>query len=336
MPHLLPLAPDVIKAVAVHPVRIISRRAIERLGHDTSRITGWVRGSVLERLLPGWYRIVGDAVPPWQHVVVAWAYLTEGHPHARVRLTGQAALVAVGLELRIPRHPTFLVENGRRVRLPGQYFATIQRVGLPSSGGASFLGMVLEEPEHALADMLREQTIADDALRLLLYQLINRLRVTPQQMATAWSARPRQQVARLRSLIADGTLQHESPAERSTFLDVFAAHPPPPDCQVWITPHRRVDFVYLFAALILEYHGEDAHQNQVDEDASRTYEFSQLGFDLMVVTKSMTRDAGALAAHVHDRRRCREELFLAGRLPRPPLPVQHERLYPLRTLHPGL
>lgn len=335
MSYNRPLPPDLIAAVRRNPGRFVGRRAIERLGCSSTHITGWRRSGQLERLLPGWYRIAGDAVPRWQHVLVAWAHLNGLRPGAPLRLTGLSALALAGLDVAIPAVPAFLVEEGRRVRLPDPPFTTIRRQGLDQVAGLHRLGMVLQPPGLAVVDAVAEVGVSDDALRSLLYLICNRFRVEGAQLTRTWQQLRPQQVSRLLSLVSDGSLQHESPRERSTFLDVFGDHPPAPDCQVWLTSRIRVDFAFLFAALVLEYHGEDAHRDRVDDDASRIYVLTQLGHEVMVVTKSMTRDRPGLARHIQERRRRREELFLAGGLPRPPLPVQPDRLLPLRTLHPG-
>ena len=95
----------------------------------------------------------------------------------------------------------------------------------------------------------------------------------------------------------------------------------------------RVDFVFLSAALIIEYAGR-VHDGQVDRDATRIYALERLGYRVIVVTRSMLRDPAALVAHIHDVRLRRERMIAAGLLARPPLPPQPPRLTPLRTLTP--
>lgn len=321
-------------AVCAHPGRLVSRARLVELGYGSAAIARWVAAGLLDVLLPGQFRVAGDARPPWQAVLGAWGYLTEHHPGSAVRLTGQAALKAAGIDVDLPSIPTFLVAHGRRVRLSDQPFSTIQRRDLQTWSGVTRMGMVLQPCHLAVVDLLYERSVTDAQLRNLLYEIINQTRTTPAAMVQGWQRFRPQQVSRLLTLVADGSLQHESPAERSTFLDLFTDHPPAPDCQVWMAPNIRVDFVYLFAALVLEYHGEDAHRDRVDEDATRAYSLAQLGVESLIITKSMTHDRGGLASHIHDRRRHREQLFLQGRLPRPPLPAQPDRLVPLRTLYP--
>lgn len=302
-------------------------------GHDSTQISQWLQAGLLERLLPGWYRDPNDIVPPLQHILVAWAYLATLRPDSPLVLAGEAALAVGGLDLPTPAIPLFLVEHGRRVRVPNQPFRTAQRRGLPRKPPDP-TRLVLQPPAPAIADVLTERSLTDDQLRELVYRIMNHFRLSATDLVHAWNHLRPQQVSRLMALVADGSLQHESPAERSTLLDVLSQHPPAPDCQVWLAPGIRVDFVYLFAALVLEYHGEEAHEGTVDHDSNRAYTLNQLGNETLVITKSMKRDKAGLATYIHQRRREREELFLTGRLRRPPLPAQPGRLVPLRTLHP--
>lgn len=333
MPHPPPLPARIAAAFAAHPARALSNRALGALGCSSHDLTALVRGGVLERVIPGWYRMVGDVVPPQQAALVRWGHLVDLRPRSPVAVSGLMGLVLNGLQERNPPRATFLLEPGRRVRLPDDDFRYVERTDLltPRADPRKLHGA---PPADCLVDAVHEQEWTDDQLRALCYRVMNECRTTAVAMRSAWAARRPEHVARLEGLVADGSLQHESPAERRTFLDILSAHPPAPDCQVWLTPHRRVDYAYLFAALVLQYHGEDAHKDRVDEDAMTAYELAQLGYDTLVITKSMTRSPDRLAAHIHERRTGREQLFLEGRLRRPPLPVQPERLHPLRTLFP--
>ncbi|HUG84729.1 MAG TPA: hypothetical protein VMM13_09190 [Euzebya sp.] len=256
MTYRRPLSPAVLDAIATHPGRIIGYRRMTQLGHDSTQITQWVRAGLLERLLAGWYRAVGDIVPPLQHILAAWAYLTTLQPDSPILLAGEAALSVGGLDMPIPSHPMFLVQHGRRVRLPDQPFGTIQCKSIQSTGAVPRRPdpgrLVLQQPGPAIAVALAERQRTDDELRQLVYRVMNTFRLPAAELVHAWQQLRPHQISRLMALVADGSLQHESPAERSTFLDVLSQHPPAPDCQVLLAPGIRVDYVYLFAALVLE------------------------------------------------------------------------------------
>ena len=328
-----PLPAQIVAAFAAHPARALSSRALGALGCSSHDLTALVRGGVLERVIRGWYRMVGDAVPALQAALVRWGHLADLQPRSPLAVSGLMGLVQNGLQQRNPRRATFLVEPGRRVRLPADDFRYVERTDLlaPLPNARKLWA---PPPADCLVDAVEERDWTDDQLRALCFRVINECRTTPAAMRDAWAQRLPQQVGRLEGLLADGSLQFESPAERRTFLDILVRHPPAPDCQVWLTPGRRVDYVYLFAALVLQYHGIDAHRDRVEEDAIAAFELAELGYDTLVITKSLARDPVRMMAHIHERRSAREGLFLAGRLPRPSLPVQPDRLQPLRTLHP--
>ncbi|MEE8599699.1 hypothetical protein [Euzebya tangerina] len=155
----------------------------------------------------------------------------------------------------------------------------------------------------------------------------------PAELVHAWQLLTHAGATRLLRMAEAGDLEHESVAERTVYREVFQAFPPAPDCQVWLAPDIRVDYAYLAAGMVLEYLGEAAHAHSVDRDGTRTYALRRLGFDMFGITKSMLKDKPGLAATVHSTRREREQLILDGRLPRPAVPAQPDRLTPLRTLH---
>ena len=72
--------------------------------------------------------------------------------------------------------------------------------------------------------------------------------------------------------------------------------------EVVLRGRLRVDFVFLFAALIVEYLG-GVHDGRADYDATRNYVLERLGYRSITVTKSMAREGPGLIAHIHTIRR---------------------------------
>jgi hypothetical protein len=124
----------------------------------------------------------------------------------------------------------------------------------------------------------------------------------------------------------------ESEPERRLFEDVLAHLPQPPDPQVHLARNIRVDVVILSVALVIEYHGGD-HDRQVDADATRLMALRLRGYEVVIGTRSMLRDPGALLAHLWAVVAERQQAVFEGRLRLPELPPQPPRLHPLRTIH---
>lgn len=127
-----------------------------------------------------------------------------------------------------------------------------------------------------------------------------------------------------------GDLEQESEAERHLYREGFpAAHKP--DCQVWITPSIRVDFLYLALLVVVEYLGKD-HELRLEHDATRSAVLQRLGYLVIAVTAAMTRDMAAVSALIAtslDQRLAQQH---AGILRAPVLIEQPPRLSALRTL----
>ncbi len=334
MPAGVALPDDVTALIRQNPGRIISTRQLNRLGQDSWRITEWVRTGCLERVVRGWFRQPHTAVPN-QEAYLALAHLQANQPGSPAVISGEHALRAAGCELAPTGPPLVLMNHGRRLRLSQPPFRVAQR----SEAGTvpvQYRGrLAVTPPAYALADLVTEHPRSDDELRAVLYRAVNRLALPPTELMSTWRGMNHPGARRLLRLADEGALEHESPAEYSLFQQVFTPFGPQPDCQVLLTPSIRVDFVYLFAAFVIEYYGEDAHAGRVDRDGTRVYALCRLGNEVLVVTKSMTTDPASLAQHIHQVRRHREDLVLRGELARPPLPRQPDRLTPLRTLLPS-
>lgn len=196
-------------------------------------------------------------------------------------------------------------------------------------------GLCCAGPGLALADHALDPSVTDRALRVAVDAVRWRDRATLEDLRARWEELGRHPGARrLLALYFSGVLDQESDGERDAWKDVFLPSGPLPDCQVWLSATRRVDFVFLGAALIIEYLGV-VHEGLLEQDAQRTFELSSLGYELLPLTKGVLhRDAGGFARHVHARRRDREELARRGLLRVAPVPLQPPRRVPLRTLVP--
>lgn len=326
--------PEVLQLIRRSPGRVASTRQIGRLGPDRHAVAEWVRAGTLERLAPAWVRLPGDDAPH-QAGHLAVGYLQHHRPGEPVVLTRRYALSTVVPDMPRPAVPTVLVAAGRRVRVRREPWEVLQREGVDAVPVLTHHGLPVAEPAYALADEAADPRTTEDDLIATIYRVVNATRIPAVALVAAWSRMRHPGASRLLDLTARGVMEHESPAELRLFRDVFAGHPPLPDCQVLLTPSIRVDFAYIFAALIVEYYGEDSHAGRVDEDGSRLFAVRDLGMESIIVTKSVARDPVGLRHHIHRTRREREDLMLRGLLRRPSLPRQPDRLTPLRTLLPG-
>lgn len=327
----LPLA--VQQVIRAQPGRVAHTRTIAEVGPDRHAVSAWVRQGLLDRLAPAWVRLPGDEAP-LQAGHLAVGYLERFRPGATIALSDEYALGLLIPSRALPALPMVLVEHGRRLRVRSGPWDVHQRSTLDPADLAVTRGLPHARAPLALADRAATR-IADDGLLAIVYEVINATRIRPTALVSAWTRLDHPGARRLLELTAAGALEHESPAELRLFRDVFAGHPPLPDCQVMVTDRIRVDFMYIFAALVIEYLGEQSHANRVDADGARLYAMRTLDLETIIVTKSVARDPVGLRAHIHRTRLEREDLMLRGLLRRPPLPRQPDRLTPLRTLGPG-
>lgn len=328
------LPPAVLQLARRSAGGLLSLPDLASAGYDRRRAAAWARGGLLERVMPGWYRVAGWPVPPEQCLHVPLRYLagcsTTGPPPL---LSGEAALALRGTEgFALPCRPLVLVNQGRRVRLTGAPF-TVRHVRLDQQPRERVQGLEVADPARSLADAALSPRTVDRTLRVAVDDLRNRYRLPAADLVARWQAEARHPGAR-RLLAMSEAFEQDSEGERDAFARLFRCCPPLPDCQVQLTERFRVDFAFLFAALVIEYLG-DVHDGQADRDTSRTFALERLGHRVIGVTRSMLRHSGEVVAHIHAVRRDRERLMLEGRLRRPPLPPQPPRLVPLRTLTPS-
>lgn len=352
--HGGPVLPDsVLQLARRDPAGLVDSRALAAAGHGPAAVSRWVAAGLLERLAPGVLRVAGAPVPPTQCLHVPLRYLARSgsrqatasddhgpsRPAARpdagagdALVTGGAALAAMAVPgFPLPCRPLVLVQHGRRVRLRDAPF-DVRQGDLARVTAERWQGVATVDPARALADLAGQSPLGDRPLRQAVYDVVNRLRIPVVDLVASWRGVRHPGATRLRRMADEGVFEVESEGEWDLFR-LFRQHPPLPDCQVVVTGWIRVDFVFLFAGLVLEYLG-GVHDGRADEDATRVHAVERLGLEVMLVSRSMLRDGAALMAHVHERRRRREELMARGLLPRAPLPVQPPRLTPLRTLVP--
>lgn len=186
-----------------------------------------------------------------------------------------------------------------------------------------------------LADYAADRALGGKALRVAVDAVRWADRAALHELVACWGVLDGHVGARrLLSLYTTGVLDQESEGERAAWRDVFLPSGPPPDCQVWVTGRRRVDFVFLAAALVIEYLGK-VHERHMEDDIVRHLELDQAGYDLIPLSRSVLRqDLVGFARHVQRRRREREDLARRGLLRVAPLPVPPSRRIPLTTLAP--
>lgn len=332
------LPSDVVAAFERAPGRILGTRDLVALGHHRMTVAAWAADTHLERILHGLYRRADDPPPLDQGLHVAQRYLDLRRPaaHAEPLLSGGAALeVLLGSERRVHR-PLVLVDGRTRPRLdelPFDVRRTLRVGALPP--WCTVAGLRLVCPARGLADLAHDPAVTDVALRVAMDEIRNRRLLTTVELAERIGRGRGAGAARLRRVVDDGALEQESEGERTAFALLFGPRPPQPDCQVVCLGSLRVDFAFIAAGLVVEYHGDDAHRHRVDHDATRAHALERAGWRVIVVTATMLEDAASLAVWIHRIRREREQLIASGALRQPTLPPQPARLIPLRTLHPS-
>lgn len=328
--------PDVLTTIAMqHPAGIITRRQILRCGATDREIHRWVRDGVLERHAPGHFRLASLPPHPQFDLHLPMTYLWDRPLPAPARLSGAAGLRALqvgGVEDLGP--PLVLLPSGSQVRVRNAPWRT-RYADLRRDEGLRLSHLRVASAARVLAD-LAEDGAEEKALLVASDELRNRLRIGIVDLMAVWRELRLNGARRMLMLAEEGKLDAESMGERRALARLFAAHPPVPDQQVQVTPRRRADFAFVFAALIVEYNGEGPHAMQMDADAMRTSEIRAPGWDLVTVTRSMVQEdqAAITAERIHRIRLERESAMLSGALQRPPLPAQPPRRTPLRTVLP--
>lgn len=291
-----------------------------------------IEEGLLERLIFGVHRDPAQEVPDTQCLHLALRYLEQRRPDHRLPeiIGGTAALGVRGVTtFSLPRPPLVLTHSERRPRKPHDLFTTL-RCDLSRVPHEQVRGVTVADVPLALAHAADEPDVTGKQLRLAVDDLRGQRMLDLPAAARQWATMSTRGARRLLQMVADGDFEQESEGERDAFRRLFATHPPAPDCQVWLTPSIRVDFLFIAAALVVEYHGGD-HDYTVDKDSTRGWALRNLGCEVIAVTKSMMRDSGGLAAGIHRIRVQREHLIASGHLRPLQVPAQPPRLSPLRT-----
>ena len=324
-----------VRLARAHPSHLVIGRELAAARHPRHVTYGLVGGGHLQLVAPAVFR---PTVVPEHPLAAAWlpvryAHQVRGAPDA-AHVTAQAALAAYGTEgFELPKVPLVRSEarlgasgaswRVRRGRVAHEHRSLAQRLPVACPGLA--LADAAEDP----AVEERRLRVGIDSTRWLGHSTLAELLAVWQALAGVHTG-----ARRLLALARTGMLDRESEGERVTWSRLFVPHGPLPDCQVWLTPRRRVDFVFLAAGLVLEYLGS-VHEGQLEEDAERSWELASLGYELILLTRGLLRrDPAGLATVIHQRRREREDLARRGLLRLAPLPEQPPRRVPLRTLHP--
>lgn len=326
------LPPEVVALARRSPAGLVTMRQLQALGIDRRKVPRWL-GAVLEQVLPGVYRLAGDPVPAFQSLHAPLSYF--GRPADRqpaALISGEAMLALAGVPgCVIPAEPLVLIDRDRRCRLNGAPFHTA-RVALADVHRERHGGVSTVDAAQALADIAWDPDRSDHELRVLVDAVRWARNIPVTELAARWRRIGHAGARRYLGMLT--AFEQESEGERRAFAALFPPFPPLPDCQVVVVGRLRVDFIYLSAALVIEYLGA-VHDGKADQDAVRVLAIERPGYRVFIVTRSMLRDLETTAAHIQSVRRDRERLVAEGRLALPPMPTQPPRLTPLRSLRPS-
>lgn len=285
--------PDELLALAATQHGVLARWQLRRV-LSTPTIDNRVARGDLDRLDVGVYALPGTACPEQQAVAAA----LRARPAAV--LTGPFVLAHHRIDHFTPDAPfEVLVRPGRRIR------------------GASFPYRVdpLDDREYDLLGDVRLATPVDALLESALFrpQVRNRsLRVAKDQLAWRNLVDAGALLRRLDERGADDpavkaflevmdgdSLLSESEGERG-LGGVLTRLDPAPEPQVWVTPHRRVDWYLRLLRLAWEYLGDVDHASvgARHADAVRDDELRLAGIRVLYVTKRDLQDRAALTASV--------------------------------------
>ena len=244
-------------------------RALAAAGWDRRRVAEWVAAGLLVRVGHGQYRAAALPVPALQCLAVPWHRLGGGDASApKALLTGTAVLALHQAEgFGLPCRPLVLVDRKRSLTATDVPY-DVRGVPLAKLAFDSLHGLPCTRLPQAFADAALDPDLPDRQLRVAFDDLRNRGLIAAAEAADAWRGLRHMGARRMLAMAAASEM--ESEGERECFAEVFAGSLPLPDCQVVVLERLRVDFVFLAAALIVEYYGR-VHDTQVDRDATRTY-----------------------------------------------------------------
>lgn len=314
----------------------MATRQFVRAGFDRREPAIWVLEGLAIRLLHGLYARADQPEPPERSVLLPLRYLDLRRPagHHPALISGAAGLAVHGAEgFALPAPPLVLVDERSRVRADAHPF-DVRRTDLGRLPADEVRGVRVAPPWRAVADAALDDAIADRELRVAVDSLRNRREIEIVSAARAWAESGHRGGRRMSAMVDTGVFEQESEGEREAFRLLFGRGGAPlPDCQVVLLGQLRVDFVFLHAGLVVEYHGR-VHDGRADEDASRIAALEHLGLRVLLASKSMPRNPDPHAARIEAIRRDRLARARSGALPLPPIPAQPARLTPLRTILP--
>lgn len=282
--HLLDLASKQLGLLA-------RRQAIAALGEVAA--DHFLRLAWFERVERGVVRIRGGATHPCQPAVAATLRCGLG-----AVLTGPAAVHLLGVDGARPGGAfEVLLPPGRRVS--GVEFPT-RRDRDPARTTWALGGVRIAAPGDALLEScLQGSGLPSRQLR----QLHDRLRwgghLRPGSLTARAPALGSGRAEALRELLElDGQASTgDGERELGRLLRRFD---PPPEPQVWVTPYRRVDWLFRPIQLALEYQGRVDHGTAAGRRADRVRddELAQTGLRILYVTAEDLRDPQALLVRV--------------------------------------
>ncbi len=327
------LPQEVVTLAARSPAQLVTLTELRGLGYESHAVARWLRRGLLDRALPGVYRLGGAMPAADENLHLPLRYLARfGDPAATPLISGEAMLALAGVEgYGVPAQPVVLVDPKHRVRLAGAPFAP-RHVAVAAVPRQRHRGVDTSDPAQALADMAWDPSVTDRQLRVAVDAVRFHLRAPITGLVARWRQIGHPGARRLLAMLA--AFEQESEGERQAFNDLFLGYPPLPDCQVVLAGRLRVDFVYLDAALVIEYLGE-CHDGRADKDTARVFVIERPGYRHIPVTKSLLRPSDGIREHIQAERHHRRQLIAEGRLRLPALPPQPPRLFPLRTLPRG-
>lgn len=285
--------PDQIVELAERQLGVVARRQFPA---DIPRYTvdNLVRRGVLDRLERGVYAVRGGAVHRHREAIAA--ALRVG---PRATLSGPAALELAGVEgLVLGRRFVLLLRPP--VRASGTR-ALLRRDRDPLREVASVGEVRVAPAVDALLDAIAcfGRVLAPRALKLVHDQLrwADVLRAGDlHRRAVALGMIG--QVADHELLELDATAA-TGDGERGLGR-LLAGFDPPPEPQVWVTPHRCVDWYFRSVRLGVEYQGSVDHEGRRARarDGERERELRRAGIHLTYVTAGDLRDEGSLIAAI--------------------------------------
>lgn len=293
---------DLFRLAAEQHGVIARRQAVRLLGRPHA--DNLLRSPRFERAHRGTYCLRGSTIGPLQEAMAAT--LARG---SRAVLTGPVGLALAGT-------PQLEADNRYLVAVPRR----------PRSRASQTDAFVLPQPAHRTV-VLGEVAVAQpvdallDCLRLAPPPGQRALRLAHDRMRWSGILRPGELRERAIALgvtslaAAAGLLELDDTVatgdgERELGA-VLARFDPRPEPQVWVTPHRCVDWYFRDVRLGIEYQGvvDHGHEAGRAQDRTRREELEQAGVRLLFVTAADLRNVQTLTTHIGSALMARAQLL---------------------------